>query len=82
VPFLDTAFAAMPGMIASAVEARTGQCLAPGNLSVCAERGLAVFAFSSLEEPAEIESDEDLFRIDARVQTLVSSGASPLRLAS
>lgn len=64
-PFLDTAFLAMPGMVASAVEARTGLRLAAGNLSVCAERGLAVFAFSALEEPAERESDEDLFRIDA-----------------
>lgn len=82
VPFLDTAFLAMPGMIASAVEARTGQRLAPGNLSVCPERGLAVFAFSAFEELAEIESDEDLFRIDAGAQTLVSSGASPLRHAS
>jgi hypothetical protein len=82
VPFLDTAFLAMPGMIASAVEARTGQRLAPGNLSVCAERGLAVFAFSSLEEIAEIESDEDLFRIDDDSHALVSSGASPLRPAS
>jgi hypothetical protein len=82
VPFLDTAFLAMPGMIASAVEARTGQRLAPGNLSVCAERGLAVFAFSSLEEPAEIESDEDLFRIDDVARALVSSVASPLRHAS
>ena len=71
-PFLDTAFLAMPGMVASAVEARTGQRLAPGNLSVCADRGLAVFAFSALEERSELESDEDLFRFDA----------APLRLAS
>jgi hypothetical protein len=82
VPFLDTAFQAMPGMIASAVEARTGQCLAPGNLSVCPERGLAVFAFSALEETAELESDEDLFRIDAGTLTVASSEASALRLAS
>lgn len=75
-PFLDTAFLAMPGMVASAVEARTGQQLIPGNLSVCADRGLAVFAFSALEEPAELGSDEDLFRIDA-----AGTGA-PLRLAS
>jgi hypothetical protein len=82
VPFLDTAFLAMPGMIASAVEARTGQRLAAGNLSVCAERGLAVFAFSALEELAELESDEDLFRIDAGALTVASSGAPALRLAS
>jgi hypothetical protein len=64
-PALDTALLAMPGMIASAVEARTGRRLAAGNLSVCAERGLAVFAFSALDEPSEIPSDEDPFRIDA-----------------
>jgi len=82
VPFLDTAILAMPGMVASAVEARTGQRLAPGNLSVCAERGLAVLAFSVLEEPAELESDEDLFRIDAGTLTTASSGASPAPIES
>src|ERR1700733_8438800 len=35
-PRLDTAFLAMPGMIASAVEARVGRRLMPGNLSICA----------------------------------------------
>jgi hypothetical protein len=77
-PFLDTAFLAMPGMVASAVEARTGRLLAPGNLSVCPERGLAVFAFSALEERAEQHADEDLFRIDAGAMAASSS----LRLAS
>ena len=80
-PFLDTAFRAMPGMVASAVEARTGQRLAPGNLSVCADRGLAVFAFSALEEPAEVESDENLFRFDATLSA-APGGHAPLRLAS
>jgi hypothetical protein len=55
-PLLDTAFMAMPGMIASAIEARGGQHLAPGNLSVCAERGLAVFAFSSALAEVEVET--------------------------
>ena len=81
-PFLDTAFLAMPGMVASAVEARTGQRLAPGNLSVCADRGLAVFAFSALEERAELESDEDLFRFDAAPLSAGPGGHAPLRLAS
>jgi hypothetical protein len=81
-PFLETAFQAMPGMVASAVEARTGQRLAPGNLSVCADRGLAVFAFSVLEEPAELESDEDLFRFDAATFGAALVGQAPLRLAS
>ena len=81
-PFLDTAFLAMPGMVASAVEARTGLRLAAGNLSVCPERGLAVFAFSALEEPAERQSDEDLFRIDADTPTASPAERSSLRLAS
>jgi len=81
-PFLETAFLAMPGMIASAVEARTGLRLAAGNLSVCAERGLAVFAFSALDEPAEREPDEDLFRIDAGTLTVSSAGQGSLRRAS
>ena len=81
-PFLDTAILAMPGMVASAVEARTGQRLAPGNLSVCADRGLAVFAFSALEERSELESDEDLFRFDAASLSAAPGGHAPLRLAS
>jgi len=81
-PFLETAFLAMPGMIASAVEARIGLQLAAGNLSVCAERGLAVFAFSALDEPAERESDENLFRIDAGTLTVASAGHGSLRRAS
>jgi hypothetical protein len=79
-PVLDTAFLAMPGMIASAVEARTGRRLAAGNLSVCADRGLAVFAFSALDEPSEISSDEDPFRIDAGTMS-VGSGRQAPRLA-
>ncbi len=81
-PFLDTAFLAIPGMVASAVEARTGLRLAAGNLSVCADRGLAVFAFSALDEHADIDSDEDLFRIDEGATTLAPSARGSLRLAS
>ena len=68
-PLLDTAFLAMPGMIASAVEARTGRRLSPGNLSVCADRGLAVFAFSALM----ISS--------SRSPTRISSASTPARSA-
>lgn len=49
-PLIDTTFIALPSMIASAVARRAGRTLVPGNLSVCADRGLAVFAFSALEE--------------------------------
>ncbi len=63
-PRLDAAFLAMPGMIASAVEARAGRRLMPGNLSICAERGLAVRAFSALETPVEADPNDDPYRID------------------
>ena len=52
-PLLQTAFMAMPGMVATAVAARSGAQLVPGNLSVCPERGLAVFAFTEAE-PASL----------------------------
>ena len=52
-PLLQTAFSAMPGMIATAVASRSGAQLVPGNLSVCPERGLAVFAFTEAE-PASL----------------------------
>ena len=80
-PLLETAFLAIPGMVASAVEARAGRRVAPGNLSVCADRGLAVFAFSVLGEPSELDADEDLFRIDAGTLTVGRSGRRHLRLA-
>ena len=77
---LDTVFAAMPGMITSAIEARTGRWLLPGSLSVCVDRGLAVFAFSAMDQDIDERSGEDLFSID-------SAGSPPssrpaLRLAS
>ncbi len=52
-PLLQTALVAMPGMVATAVAARSGAQLVPGNLSVCPERGLAVFAFTEVE-PAPV----------------------------
>jgi len=64
---LDAALLAMPSMVASAVLARSGRRLAPGNVSVCAERGLAVFAFSAIEDPYADVSDDDLFRIDSEL---------------
>ncbi|HUB76138.1 MAG TPA: hypothetical protein VL977_03730 [Solirubrobacteraceae bacterium] len=60
-PLIDTTFIALPSMIASAVENRTGRTLYPGNLSVCAERGLAVFAFSALGEERDDRARDDLF---------------------
>jgi hypothetical protein len=61
-PLIDTTFMALPSMVASAVQHRAGRTLYPGNLSVCADRGLAVFAFSALEEaPTRQRHGEDLF---------------------
>jgi hypothetical protein len=77
---VGTALRAMPGMIASAVEARTGARLAPGDLSVCSDRGLAVLAFTALDDEDEQWADGDPFATDS----IVASRAQPpqLRLAS
>jgi hypothetical protein len=56
-PLVDTTFIALPSMIASAVARRAGRTLYPGNLSVCADRGLAVFAFSALETASGERTD-------------------------
>ena len=79
---LETAFAAMPGMIVSAIGARTGRWLLPGSLSVCAERGLAVLAFTTMEEELDERSGDDLFRIDAAALRVAPGIRSALRLAS
>lgn len=77
-PLIAVAMHAMPGMVASAVEARTGVRLDPGNLSLCSARGLAVFAFTVLDDDLEEPLDADLFRFDAGIDR-----ARPaLRLAS
>jgi hypothetical protein len=61
---LEGAFVAMPGMIVSAVEAGSGHRMRPANLSVCADRGLAVFAFSSLEDADDDGGDADALPVD------------------
>lgn len=60
-PLIDTTLIALPGMIASAVHRRAGRTLYPGNLSVCADRGLAVFAFSAPGEAPSERASRDLF---------------------
>jgi len=45
-PLLDSSLMAMPELVAEAVHGRTGHVLVPGNLSISAEHGLAVFAFT------------------------------------
>jgi hypothetical protein len=79
-PLVATALHAMPCMIASAVEARTGTRLAPGDLSLCSARGLAVFAFGGLADDAEQCRDEDIFRID--IIGPARSAGPAVRLAS
>ncbi len=59
-PLIDTTFIALPSMIASAVARRAGRTLCPGNLSVCAERGLAVFAFSALGTEVACAAEDGL----------------------
>jgi hypothetical protein len=93
---LFEAFNAMPAMIAAAVEARTGRRLSPGNMLLCAERGLAVLAFSTIDEEldacvhedlfgGELESagrDEDLFRVDSETFSRMYGDPPVLPLAS
>jgi hypothetical protein len=80
-PLISAALRSMPGLIASAVEARAGVRLAPGNLSACSARGLAVFAFSVLEDDAEQPIDDDIFGFDASFAPQRAS-RPPLRLVS
>jgi hypothetical protein len=46
-PLVDRSFIALPELVAEAVRVRTAQTLVPRNVNVSAERGLAVFAFST-----------------------------------
>lgn len=81
-PLLFTAFAAMPALIGAAVEARTGQRLWPGNLLLCSERGLAVLAFSAIDEALDERTGEDLFRVDSETFSLVYGDRPVLPVAS
>jgi hypothetical protein len=65
-PLIDISFMAMPDMIAEAVHEATGRTVMPGNLSICLERGLAVFAFSVLEDNADDHRDDDPFVLSDR----------------
>jgi hypothetical protein len=69
-PFVSAALGAMPGLIASAVEARIGRRLAAGNLSICSQRGLAVLAFSELDDEDGGPLEDDPFRIEAPAPAL------------
>lgn len=60
-PLIDISFMAMPDLVAEAVTDATGRTVMPGNLSICAERGLAVFAFSVLDDDENLGDDDDPF---------------------
>jgi len=70
---LESAFGAIPDMIAAAIEARSGVRMAPGNLSVCADRGLAVFAFSATEEAPD-DDDAEEFSFEAALAAAAQGG--------
>jgi hypothetical protein len=57
-PLVQATFGALPDMIASAVERRQGRILLAGDLSVCVERGLAVFAFQAVGDPPAVRRDK------------------------
>lgn len=77
---LDGAFVAMPGMIASALEARTGRRMVPGNLSVCEDRGLAVFAFNAADETQDEDTNEEALNFEDALAR-AAQGRPALRLA-
>jgi len=60
-PLADKTLIALPEMIAAAVQRRAGRTLLPGNVSVAAERGLAVFGFCTVAEPASPGPQRVLF---------------------
>ncbi len=72
---LESAFGAIPDMIAAAIESRSGVHMSPGNLSVCADRGLAVFAFSAAEE-SEDGDDADVMSFEAALAAAAHGGSS------
>jgi hypothetical protein len=57
-PVAQATFGPLPDMIASAVARRRGRVLVAGDLSVCAERGLAVFAFRAVAEAPAVRRDK------------------------
>ena len=81
-PLIDISFMAMPDLIAEAVTDATGRTLMPGNLSICAERGLAVFAFSVLDEHAESLGDDVPFVMSGPLWSDPDDDDDGLRLVS
>ena len=81
-PLIDISFMAMPDLIAEAVTDATGRTLMPGNLSICAERGLAVFAFSVLDEDDDSLGDDDPFVMSGPLWSDPDDDDGGLRLVS
>jgi hypothetical protein len=57
---IDTSFMAMPDMVAEVLRQAAGFTLVPGSVSICAERGLAVFAFSVLGEDDGLDGEDPI----------------------
>jgi hypothetical protein len=72
----------MPDLIAEAVTDATGRTLMPGNLSICAERGLAVFAFSVLDNDDDVHGDDDPFVMSGPLWSTPHDDDGGLRLVS
>jgi len=61
-PLIDISFMAMLEMVAEIVAERTGRPVAPGNLSVCADSGLAAFGFTLPDERLETVTRPLMYR--------------------
>ena len=61
-PLIDISFMAMLEMVAEIVDERTGRPMAPGNLSVCADSGLAAFGFTLPDERLETVTRPLMYR--------------------
>ena len=81
-PLIDISFMAMPDLVAEAVTEATGRTLLPGNLSICPERGLAVFAFSLLDDDDDSFGDGDPFVVSGPLWSTPDDDDGGLRLVS
>jgi hypothetical protein len=61
-PLIDISFMAMLEMVAEIVAERTGRPMAQGNLSVCADSGLAAFGFTLPDERLETVTRPLMYR--------------------
>jgi hypothetical protein len=67
---------------AASITDATGRTVMPGNLSICAERGLAVFAFSVLDDDDDNLGDDDPFVMSGPLWSDPNDDDGRLRLVS